>query len=351
MVDLTYGRIRDLNGLPELVVQKAGEDALQDVFARQSLSTELLKDPQAVIPMKDLILLYCNAAEVCAIRSFGLEAAKDVKFDDYGAFGGFVTQAPTLRRALLRLQKVLPFYESGSRVTLQEFGNEFIVSYENIYQNMVGFRHAGDMTIRLIEGLIRYYLGENWHPLRVVTCCAKGIWEQDYEDAFASPAQFRAEKIALVLDREYVDQEKHQRDVALGELVGFADIVRHGQDLPDDFVGAVAKIIEMRLPTGKISLEDTADTMVLGPRTLQRRLDDHGVSYRYLVKWCRMRRARELLSGTEERIERISRELGYSTTSHFTRAFSIVYDVTPTEFRKTQPPELGSVDVRDSQIT
>ncbi len=343
MVDLTYGRIRDLNGLPELVVQKAGENALYDVFARQSLSIELLDDSDAIIPMKDLISLYRNAAEVCAIRSFGLEAAKDVHIDDYGAFGGFMTQAPTLRRAFLRLQKTLPFYESGSRVTLQESGKEFIVGYENIHQNMVGFRHAGDMTIRLIEGLIRCYLGEDWHPRRVLACCTKGFWEQDYEDAFAASVEFRADKVALVLDRELVDQEKHKRDVALGKLVGLADIQRLGQDLPVDFVGAVAKIIEMRLPIGKVNLEDTAKALVLGPRTLQRRLNDHGLSYRYLVEWCRMRRARELLSGTEESIERISRELGYSTTSHFTRAFSRVYDVTPTEFRMTRSPELYAV--------
>jgi len=91
--------------------------------------------------------------------------------------------------------------------------------------------------------------------------------------------------------------------------------------------------VEYGISTGAVSLENISEKMALGPRTVQRRLDEHGLNYRKLVTACRMRRARELLSGTEASVKLVSAALGYSMTSHFTRAFSKYQGITPSEFR------------------
>ena len=137
-------------------------------------------------------------------------------------------------------------------------------------------------------------------------------------------------------DRGQVDLVAAHRSLRPGELVALADIKRLGQNLPDDFVGSVAMVVGMNLADQRVNLEQTAKKLSLGPRTLQRRLDDHGLNYRQLVDRCRMSRACDLLSGTASNVEHISREVGYSTTSHFTRAFLRVHDITPSEYRKTQ---------------
>ncbi len=339
---MSYGRISDLNGLPELIVQKAGEDALRWVLDQQSIPFELLEEPDAIILMKDMLALYRSAGEVTGLRSFGLEAGQGLDISDYGAMGNFVLQAPSLKDAFLRFQRALPFYESGSRLTLQETGAEFIVGYENIYQNLVGFRNMGDMTLRIIEGTVRGYLGNDWRPNRVATCGKKGRWEQDYEDAFIAPTAFREDRLALVLDRGLVEENAAHGLIGPGELVSFADIKRMGQKLPDDFVASVAMIIEMNLTDQRATLEQTAKKLALGPRTLQRRLGEYGFNYRQLVDRCRMSRACDLLSGSAANVEDISREVGYSCTPHFTRAFSRVHDITPSEFRMTHQHKLSA---------
>jgi AraC-like DNA-binding protein len=108
-----------------------------------------------------------------------------------------------------------------------------------------------------------------------------------------------------------------------------------GQKLPDDFAASVARIIEMNLADQRVNLEQTAKKLSLGPRTVQRRLGEYGLSYRQLVDRCRMSRACDLLSGSVVGVEDISREVGYSCAPHFTRAFLRVYNITPSEFRMT----------------
>lgn len=329
----SFGRIRDLNGLPELIVHLAGDDGLENAFARQSLPLELLDTPEAIIPMRDLIALYRNAAEVCGMRSFGLAAAVGIEFENYGAWGNFIVQAPTLRQALRRFQIALPYYETGSRLTMREFGDEFVIGYENTYQNLSGYRHAGDMVLRVIEALIRDYLGTHWIPLKVSICGIPGPWEQDYEDAFSAAVAFSDDGLELVVDRELVDQSRKSAEAGLGEFVSIADLQRVGTDLPTDFLDGVAHLISLRLPAGGFGLEDIAESLALGPRTVQRRLEEYGMNYRALVTKCRMQRARELLTGTQANIEQVGRELGYSGISQFTRAFINAHGVPPSKFQ------------------
>ncbi len=330
---MSYGRVSDLSGLPDVILSHAGEEGLERALSRQSLSPEILEHPDAVIPMKDLIALYRNASEICAIRSIGLDAVQGLRPCDYGPMGSFVGQAPTLRRAFLRFQKTLPAYESGSRLTLRESGNEFTVGYENIFQNIAGYRHASDMTLRIIESTIREYLGPEWRPIRVETSQPRGCWESDYEDAFEAPVVFRSERIGFVLERADVDRPLIDPDSGTCGLVSFSDVQRLQQDLPKDFPGAVAKIVESRLTAGTIGIDQIASSLGLGTRTFQRRLDEHGLRYRQLVEFVRMRRAQELLTGSDATIAQIGRDVGYSSTSHFTRAFVRANEATPTEFR------------------
>jgi AraC-like DNA-binding protein len=336
MIDRSYGRIRDVAALPELLVEYAGTEGLERAFARQSIPVDLLDTPDAVLAIRDIVALYRNAAEISAIRSFGLQAARDLDITEFGAMGGFIMQAQTLRQAFNRFQVALPFYESGSALTLEEADDEFIVGYKNIYQDLPGYRQTGDMTIRMIEGVIRGYAGGNWRLRRVETCYANGTWMQDFEDAFCAPISSGNSRIALVLDRHLLDSTTRTPKIGQGELVSIAEVKALSENLPTDFPGMVINLVEQRLLTDAVNLEDISEALNLGPRTVQRRLENHGLVYRNLVLACRMRRARELLSGTAAGIDQVSQEVGYSAISHFTRAFKEANGICPSEYRRAR---------------
>ena len=85
---------------------------------------------------------------------------------------------------------------------------------------------------------------------------------------------------------------------------------------------------------GATDLEGTASKLCLGPRTLQRQLEEYDLKYRDLVRRRRMRRARELLAEPQLSIGQIGRLVGYSLSPHFTRAFTAHHGIAPQEFRR-----------------
>ena len=191
----------------------------------KDLPLKLLDYPDALVPMRDLIALYHRASEVTALRSFGLEASRDLSVGDFGAFGTYVSSAKTLAEAITRLRKVTPYYETGSDITAEFADEKFIVSYRNILQNLNGWRHAGDFTLCLLACIIKCYLGEEWRPDSVENCYTKGRWIQDSEDFFDAPTHGGKDRLAIVLPRELAEARRLSEDLD-NPFVSFADVVR-----------------------------------------------------------------------------------------------------------------------------
>lgn len=58
-----------------------------------------------------------------------------------------------------------------------------------------------------------------------------------------------------------------------------------------------------------------------------------GMNFVDYLRKVRIEKAGELLAGTDDKISRISSEVGYESTRQFTRAFRMVMGISPTEFR------------------
>lgn len=90
------------------------------------------------------------------------------------------------------------------------------------------------------------------------------------------------------------------------------------------------------LPTteGFRSFDEVARELALSPRTLRRRLTEHGLSYAELVTAERKSRALVLLRSDLMSIEDVCTKLGYSDVSTFARAFKRWVGCSPASYRK-----------------
>lgn len=95
----------------------------------------------------------------------------------------------------------------------------------------------------------------------------------------------------------------------------------------------VREAIKVELPHGYPTIIRTADRLGVSQRTLQRRLQDAGSSYKQVVDQTRMEIARRLLSGTGRRIKDVATALGYVEPRSFTRAFERWTGTTPRAYR------------------
>jgi AraC-like DNA-binding protein len=81
-------------------------------------------------------------------------------------------------------------------------------------------------------------------------------------------------------------------------------------------------VIGVLVLADKLSLASVAANFGTSPRTLQRRLNRHGVTYWALVEECRFAIAGALLRETDLKVQEIATMIGYGTPGAFTRAFT-----------------------------
>lgn len=81
-------------------------------------------------------------------------------------------------------------------------------------------------------------------------------------------------------------------------------------------------------------IEEVAKALNLSPRSLRRKLDAEGSSFRQLLEDERRQLAEQLLRNTQMTLDELAIHLGYADTAGFTRAFRRWHACAPGEFRK-----------------
>jgi AraC-like DNA-binding protein len=153
-----------------------------------------------------------------------------------------------------------------------------------------------------------------------------------YEDLFRCPVIFGMPSIAVAFER---DALKNNRGPFTGQkTVTYSDLRRTASPpAPTNLISKVTEVIRLKLMDAVVSIDSVARHLELGPRTLQRRLNDEGTAYRALVSQVRAELALELLRETETPVIDIAVELGYSSSACFSRAFSKTVGLPPNEIR------------------
>ena len=86
---------------------------------------------------------------------------------------------------------------------------------------------------------------------------------------------------------------------------------------------------------GKLPISLASDILNIHVRTIQRRLDKEGVTYKKLIEDMVLEQTLELLKYSDLSITSIGSKMGYSDSSHFTRAFKRQMNMTPRQYRKS----------------
>jgi AraC-like DNA-binding protein len=114
-----------------------------------------------------------------------------------------------------------------------------------------------------------------------------------------------------------------QCDTALAELMSSEQT----------FISKVAQSLSLS-SEGYPGMAEVAERLRISTRTLMRRLDRLGVSFRQLLDERRRLESQRLLSASVEPIESIATRLGYNNPANFTRAFRRWTGETPSQYRQ-----------------
>ncbi len=111
------------------------------------------------------------------------------------------------------------------------------------------------------------------------------------------------------------------------------------EHVSDPRVAAVLIIMEQHIEAG-IPIEKLATSVGLSRRQLERVFQEKAkMSPATAFRRLRMERARQILLASEKPIIEVALDVGFASTSHFTREFRRTYDRTPAEVRDTAARE------------
>jgi AraC-like DNA-binding protein len=254
---------------------------------------------------------------------------------DYGLVGFVAMNSATLGEGLGHVVRYSGLWTDEPVMRLD--GATLRVEYRTAFADRLGLRMATEAT-----------LAEVLHGARLLTSPELTVREVSFthpapadvsahEAFFRCPLRFSAEGNALVFRSEDLALPLAKADAQLGAFlrdVANQALARHaGTESPLD---RIREIIAEELQRGVPTLEVVAKRMATSERTLRRRLEENGTSFRGLLDESRAELARSYVRDPRMSLAEVAFMLGFSEPSAFNRAFKRWTDMTPAAWRARQ---------------
>lgn len=161
---------------------------------------------------------------------------------------------------------------------------------------------------------------------------------REYEAFFGCPVQFNQAEASLLLAADAMEQTLSLADPEL-----HSRLEEHASLLLNKRVGSVALIDQVRgavrgqLAQGRApTREEIAEELGMSGRTLHRRLQEDGTSFRDILDQVRLHLAQEYLRESSLTVEAIAQRLAFQESQSFIRWFRPLAGMTPGEFRQSR---------------
>lgn len=270
--------------------------------------------------------------------ALGLRIAEKVSPRHFGVVGYVAMACDTLAEALLRLERYhASVYDANPAEVLNS--EQGVTIQWGVARGRPGALVDETAIASLIQ-LARNMTGRYWPITQVDFVNPKPLDTTPYEDFFGGVVRFDQPATRVVIDLQYLALPIRQMDPAM-----LAELDRQAQELLTRVSAVPAAVDAWRraliplIREGRATLAELAAVHHTSPRSLQRRLTEHRLTFQRLLDETRFQLARSyLLDSTLDLVE-MALLLGYSEQSAFTRAFRNWTGMAPAQWRKKQLAE------------
>ncbi len=320
-------------GLEEFIEQQGGQS--QVVLSRAGLQPGMYKKPNVPIPLHS----FCNSMHEAACSTgnehFGLSFGARFQPEGLGVFGYHAITAPTLRDALEGMLSSFNVFQKNSLLRLTQHKGICSLEYRLLDGDIRDRRQDAEVTIGMLNNVLRRGLGPDWTPLAVHFQHPALVDALRHRDAYQCDVSFQRESNFIFfragcLDSPMPDADPILHGITLDAIAQLSGSVAQRLSVAQRVRGEVVDL----LPSGELSLEQVAERLLQSPRTLQRALSAENQSFKTIVEVTRQELADYYLSYDQLSLSQIAFRLGYSELSAFTRAFMRWKNVPPSQWRQ-----------------
>lgn len=316
------------------VAQDHGVSRAQ-VLALASLPADALDDPAGRLSLLETMQVLDAIFALTGDRSLGFQAGLRLPLTAHGSLGYALMCAATPRQANTILERFWHLRARGVLMTVQEADDQ-------LFFELVPELPMPDPLRDLLFGSTLTSMVRGMTFVSPMLPIRHEIWLQGGEpEGFERwrdqlpPVCFNMPRSGLMLwgDQAWLDQPLPTANPeALAQAIAQCER-ESALTEPADTVLRQTRVALMLGANGYPTPAQVAGMVHLSPRTLRRRLQEQGHSYKQLLDDARYRDSRQLLTNPDLEIQRIAELLGYADPANFTRAFKAWTGMTPSAWR------------------
>jgi len=311
---------------------------VQGVLEQSGLGKEhLIPSARVPGPKYEMALLKLILAN--KNNSFGVDIGQQIMPPLYGVLMSLALSSPSLGEAL----KYMARYQGLATGNCGEV--EYAIDDENYqltiamtHQNPVVRRHVSECVMTMFCGLLKLITSRQ-------DLSPEALWlehppysnatRRHLESIVRCPVSWEAGETRMILSKNI-----HQFQI-FGhgdELLRIAE--NQAQQQLEKINKKMSDLEKIKWHAGELMLssaprrETVATRLQISTRTLDRRLEEAGISWQEMVDGLRLQTALKYLSDPERTITEISEKLGFSEIRTFQKKFKVWTGLTPTGYRK-----------------
>lgn len=312
--------------------QNAGLDAAE-LLAAVGIDPACLGDASRRVPISDYAALYNHVNAVLDDEAFGLFPTP-MRVGSFEFLCRATITAPHLEEALQRAIRFLRVVLPAMAIRVSRDGDAGIVEIAERETLTVERVFAYEWLLRLLHGLACWLVGRGIALDAVDFPYPRPAHADDYALIYTANSRFDTPWLAARIAGNLLELPIRRDEAALRRFLEGAPgkltmLYRRDRELVarvrDHLRGALPELPE---------LAATAAALQMTPRTLNRRLEDEGSSFRAIKDALRRDLALARITKTSQPVAGIAAELGFSDPSAFFRAFVGWTGVSPSAYRR-----------------
>lgn len=315
------------------------DDALADV----ALSPEQLHAPGTKISAAQVLQAYRNAIRLSGNPRFAYLAGSKSCVSTYGIYGFAILSSPDFRDTMAF---ATAYHQLATPLMEVCFGEEdgmgaWIVTpapHLDIDDALHRFIVEFQMSVHL--SLHRNIMGATFKPA-LIDYALEQPDDGDGAAFFDCPVLYGRPRNRFAFDAAWLDRRPDfGNGLAHAELTQLCDGLLRELELGTGVAGKVRGLLlsSLACPPG---FERIAERLHMSERSLRRRLQEEGTSFRHLADELRLRIAIKYLRETELSVEDIAAALGFSDAAAFRHAFRRWTNAAPHEYRRARRATSG----------
>jgi len=323
-------RLGPLVGLPALL-RSLGCDP-QPIIGQAGFKLTQFDDPDFRIPFVAGSKMLAACVDATGCEHLGLLLGERSVPSHLGIAGYLLQSAPDVHSALRALLDYLELHDEGGVPTLATSGEVTLLGYAIHLSGVEAQDQIYDLSVVMAYKIMAGLCGEEWKPNEVLLMRRKPHDPARYQQYFQAPIHFESDQSAVAFPTRWLAHRLSSNDLLLHRhLAKEADDLRASQD--KDLAGKLRRLLRQCLISDQCLAPKIAERLGMHERTLNRRLEAEGTSFRHEFEQVRYTVARQLLSTSSASLVEIAVSLGYTDASAFIRAFKRWSGVTPARWR------------------